>query len=286
MDDLTVLDDIKDRIHTIRGVQVMFDRDLAGLYGVETRVLNQVVKRNIERFPSDFMFQLTKDELKDWKSQIVISNKEIMGIRNLPFVFTEQGVSMLSGILKSKKAIEVNIKIIRTFVAMRRFISTNAQIFTRLDRTEIKLLEHEKNFEKVFKALETHEQKQGIFFDGQVFDAYSFVSDLIRSAKESILLVDNYVDDSVLTLFSKAGKKVKVKIYTKDVSKRLMLDVEKFNSQYGSLEIKEFNRSHDRFLIIDSEVYHFGASLKDIGKKWFAFSKFDVGSLRLLKRLS
>ena len=212
---------IKDKIYTIRGVQVMLDRDLAELYGVETRILNQVVKRNIKRFPKSFMFQLDKTELKNWKSQIVISNREIMGLRKIPYVFTEQGVSMLSGLLKSDIAIEVSIQIINTFVAMRKFISNNAQIFSRLENVEMKQITFEDktniNFNKVFDALETHKPQQRIFFDGQIFDSHKFVSDLINSAKKEIILIDNYVDYNTLLLFSEL-KNVEVIVYTKKIN--------------------------------------------------------------------
>ncbi len=268
----------------------MLDSNLADLYEVSVKVLNQVVKRNIERFPYDFMFQLNKIEFDFLRSQFVTANLKWSKKRFFPYVFTEQGVSMLAGILRSKQAVEVNILIVRAFVAMRRFISQNASIFSRIDDVERKQLTFQiktsKNFEKVFDALEINVPKQGIFFDGQIFDAYNFVSDLIRSAKKSIILIDNYVDDSVLTLFSKRTKNVEVIIYTKNVSETLRLDLEKFNSQYESIKVNKFDKSHDRFLIIDhDEVYHIGASLKDLGRKWFAFSKLDIESLDLIEKL-
>ncbi len=284
MTDLIVFN-IKNRIHTIRGVQVILDSDLAELYGVPVKALNQAVQRNILRFPKDFTFQINKEEFNFLRSQSVTANSNWSKKRFLPYAFTEQGVATLSSILKSDNAVKINIQIMRTFVAMRKFISKNAEMFFRLDNVERKQIEYDGKFEKVFDALETYEKKQGIFFDGQVFDAYTFVSDLVRSAKEFIILIDNYVDDSVLTLLSKKKVDIGVKIYTKDVSEQLILDVKKFNSQYKGLEIKKFKDSHDRFLIIDSQVYHFGASLKDLGKKWFAFTKLDVKSLELLKRL-
>ena len=284
---------IQRKIYTIRDVQVMLDRDLAAFYGVETKVLNQAVKRNIERFPQEFMFQLTKEELKNWKSQIVTSKREKMGLRKLPYVFTEQGVAMLSGILKSKTAVKMSIQIINAFVAMRRFIINNAQIFQRIDTVEKRQLNYEmttdERFEKVFDALQQNklEPKQGIFFDGQIFDAHKFVSDIIRKAEKSIVLIDNYIDDTVLDLFAKRKKNVTVTIYTANISKSLMTDIKKFNTQYPTIEVKEFKQSHDRFMIIDDEdVYHFGASLKDLGKKWFAFSKFDKAAVKLLEKLS
>ena len=283
---------IENKIYTIRGVQVMLDRDLAALYGVETRVLNQAVKRNVARFPESFMFQLTLAELDDWKSQVVISNKELMGLRKAPNAFTEQGVSMLSGVLKSDIAIQTSIEIINTFVKMRKFLTTNADLFKRIDLVEKRQLMYEiqtdKKFAKIFDALEdkTLKPKQGIFFDGQIFDAYVFVSGLIKSAKSSIVLIDNYVDESVLILLSKSDYNCKVTIYTKTLSKQLQLDLKKYNEQYPPIEIKTFKEAHDRFLIIDDKsVYHIGASLKDLGKKWFAFSKFDKEALKLLDKL-
>ena len=287
---------IKDKIHTIRGVQVILDRDLAELYEVETKYLNKMVKRNIERFPDSFMFQLTKNEerslrfqngtlynTEDLRSQnATITNKRGKHRKYLSYAFTEQGVAMLSGVLRSDKAVEVSIKIIEAFVAMRKFITKNAELFIRLDSVDRKLIEHDEKFEQVFDALEVQEPKQGVFFDGQIFDAYKFVSDLIRKAKKRIILIDNYVDDSVLTLFSKNN--VEVMIYTK-INKRLELDVKKFNSQYGKVILKDFNKSHDRFLIIDDCIYHFGASLKDLGKKWFAFSKLQKESFALLEMI-
>ena len=213
--------------------------------------------------------------------------------RYLPYVFTEQGVAMLSGVLKSNTAVQISIQIINAFVAMRKFISANAQIFHRLEGIEKKQIEYkvetDEKFERVFDAIEEKDikPKQGIFFDGQIFDAYQSVSDLIRSARKSIIVIDNYIDDAVLILLSKADKKVQITILTKTISQQLALDVKKYNEQYPAITIKEFPNSHDRFLIIDGKtVYHFGASLKDIGKKWFAFSKFDKDALKLLEKLA
>jgi hypothetical protein len=283
---------IQDKIYTLRDVQVMIDRDLAALYGVETRRLNEQVKRNIERFPREFMFQMTALELETWKSQIATSNKEIMGLRKLPYVFTEQGVSMLSSVLKSDTAIQTSIKIINTFVNMRKFLQNNANIFQRLYTIEANQfrykLESDEKFNKIFDAIENKSIKpnQGIFYDGQIFDAYVFVSDIIKNAKNSIILIDNYVDESVLTLLSKRDSKISATVYTKTLTKQLSLDLQRHNAQYPIIEIKEFDLSHDRFLIIDDhEVYHIGASLKDLGKKWFGFSKMDEKSLGILERL-
>lgn len=285
MNELTI-PDIKSKILTIRGVQVMIDRDLAQLYDIETRSLKQAVNRNKKRFPEDFMFVLNEEEIDFLVSQSVIPSKKHLGGAK-PYVFTEQGVSNLASILSSDKAIDINIYIMRAFVAMRKFISQNASIFQRLDRVELKQLEYDQKFNKVFQALETHEIKQGIFYDGQVFDAYTFVCDLVKNAKKEIVLIDNYIDESVLTLFSKRKKHVKICIYTKKISKQLKLDVDKFNEQHEAITVKEFNNAHDRFLIIDSkEVYHFGASLKDLGKKWFAFSKFEKEAIEMLSKLN
>jgi len=281
-------DKIKSKIYTFRGMQVMLDADLAVLYKVETRVLNQAVRRNIDRFPNDFMFQLNNEEFENWKSQMVISNYIKMGMRKKPLAFTEQGVAMLSGVLRSETAIRISIQIMQAFVAMRKFISSNAQIFYRLDAVERKQIEHDKRFEEIFDTIQSKSLKpeKGIFFDGQIFDSYKFVSDLIRTASKSIVLIDSYIDDSVLTLLSKRNKNVSTTIFTKEISKQLSLDLAKYNSQYPLIEIKEFQQSHDRFLIIDNqEVYHFGASLKDLGKKWFAFSKFDKEAFQLLDKL-
>ena len=219
MNELTVIDNqtIQDKIYTIRNVQVMVDRDLALLYGVETRRLNEQVKRNIERFPEEFMFQMTNDELENWKSQIATSNKEIMGLRKLPFVFTEQGVSMLSTVLKSQTAVQTSIQIIKSFVGMRKFLQNNASLFTRIDSIEKRQISYEiKNDTKVDAILNAIEekgtpQKQHIFYDGQIFDAYLFVSDIIKSAKSSIKLIDNYIDESTLVLFTKRDTKVNIK---------------------------------------------------------------------------
>ena len=278
--------EIQNKIFSLRNEQVMLDRDLAELYEVETRSLKQAVKRNIERFPDDFMFELTDKEIDFLVSQSVIPSKKYLG-GAVPFAFTEQGVSMLSSVLTSKIAIEVNIDIFRAFAKMRKFLLVNATIFQKFNYIEHKLLQHDKKFEKIFNTIESKKTnpKQGIFYNGQIFDAYLFVADLIKNAKKSIVLIDNYVDETVLTLFSK-NKKINVIIYTGNISKQLKLDLAKYNSQYKPIEIKKFNQAHDRFLIIDNkEIYHFGASLKDLGKKWFAFSKFDMEAIDILRKL-
>ena len=278
-------------IYTIRGVQVMLDRDLAHFYGIENRALKQAVKRNPARFPDDFMFELSDSEIELLVSQNVIPSKKHLGGAR-PYAFTEQGVASLSSVLQSESAIAINIQIMRAFVTMRRFIAANAQIFQRLDTVERKQIEYkadaDKNFEKIFNAIESKDirPKQGIFFNGQIFDAYRFVSDLFRTARKSIIIIDNYIDDTVLAHLTKRHENVTVTILTKSISKHLVLDVKKFNEQYPAIEIKEFNNAHDRFIIIDrNTVYHFGASLKDLGKKWFAFSKMDIGAVEMLGRL-
>ncbi|MBC8527103.1 MAG: ORF6N domain-containing protein [Candidatus Cloacimonetes bacterium] len=281
-------EEIQSLIYSIRGLQVMLDRNLAKLYNVETRVLNQAVKRNWGRFPVEFCFQLTDKEFEDWKSQIVMSNEDKMGLRRPPYAFTEQGVAMLSSVLHSETAIKVSIRIMNAFVGMRRFILSNAQVFQRLDTLELKQIETDNKVEKVLNALsETNiKPKQEIFFEGQIFDAHKFISDLIRSAKRSIILIDNYIDEGVLTLFTKRGKGVLLQIYTKKITRQLALDSDKFKKQYPPMKISEFGKSHDRFMIIDDKtVYHIGASLKDIGKKWFAFSKMDIEAVDMLEKL-
>jgi len=277
---------IQNLIYTIRGEQVMLDRDLANMYDVLTRNLNKAVKRNIDRFPKDFMFQLTKKEFEILKFQNGTSSWG--GRRKLPFVFTEQGVTTLSGVLKSKKAIEINIQIVRTFVSMRRFLSNNAQLFQRMGKVELKQLEQDSKINQVFNALEKKQitPTQGIIYNGQIFDAHSFISKIIKSAKKSIVIIDNYIDESVLTQLTKRSKNVAVKIYTKNISKQLKLDIEKFNKQYGNITVKIFNTIHDRFIIIDDcEIYRSGASLKDLGKKISTFSKFDKAGIKLLNKL-
>ena len=276
--------DIKDRIFTIRGMQVLLDSDLAELYGTETKYLNRAVKRNKDRFPETFMFQLTEDEFLRFQNG---TSRVHGGKRYLPFVFTEQGVSMLSSVIKSETAVKVSIRIMDTFVRMRRFIQNNADVFKRLDTLEIKQIETDEKIGKVLSALESKElkPKQGIFFDGQVFEAYKFLSDVVRTAEKSIVLIDNFIDDTVLTLFSKRKNGVTLKILTRKLDKKKILDIKKFNEQFPPAKIVEFNNSHDRFMIIDEkDLYHFGASLKDLGKKWFAFSKMDVEAVDMLRR--
>lgn len=279
---------IKSQIYTIKGKQVMKDRDLAVLYGVETKQLKRQVKRNISRFPESFCFFITDEEVQNLRCQSGTSSFEHGGSRYPTMVFTEVGVGMLSAVLHSDSAIKISIQIMEAFVEMRKQIANSALVFQRLDNVERKQIKADSNFEKLFAALESGDlkPKQGIFYDGQVFDAYVFVSDLIRSATQSLVLIDNYVDDTVLNLFVKRVKGVSLTIYTKDISRQLALDLKKHNAQYDAVVIKQFKAAHDRFLIIDGTVvYHIGASLKDLGLKWFAFSKMDISALDILSKL-
>ena len=277
---------IKDKIYTIRNLQVMLDKDLAELYGVKPIRLREQIKRNIARFPDDFMFQLSEDEVDLMVSQNAIPSRKHLG-GSLPLVFTEQGVSMLSSVLRSEIAVNISVQIIRVFVSMRKIISQNISMFERFERVEQRLTIHDKNFDRLFEALEDRslKAKQGIFYDGQIFDAYVFVNDLLKLATTEIILIDNYIDETVFTIFSKYPN-IKIKIFTQNISKQLKLDFEKYQKQYQNIELKEFKNSHDRFLIIDKKnIYHLGASLKDLGKKWFAFSKFEMNTFEVLARL-
>ena len=283
-DQLPEVINIQPMIRIIRERQVMLDSDLSALYGVETRRLNEQVKRNMERFPDDFMFQLNKDELDNLMSQNATSSWG--GTRKLPYAFTEQGIAMLSSVLKSKTAVEVNIRIMRAFISMRRFIATNAQLFERLETIEYHQLEMkqhqevtDKRIDEVFKRLDADVPPvQGI--------AYRFVSDLIRKAEQSVVLIDNYADDTVLTLLDKRKEGVSATIYTQRVSNQFQLDVDRHNAQYPLIEVKRFNKAHDRFLLIDNEVYHIGASIKDLGRKWFGFTLMrDITAIELINRI-
>ena len=275
---------IEPLIKVIRGQQVMLDKDLAMLYGVEVKVLNQAVKRNVERFPNDFRFQLTKEECL--RSQIVTLNeKQGKHLKYMPYAFTEQGVAMLSSVLRSQTAIEVNIQIMRAFVSMRHFMVNNASVFSRLETIEYHQLEmqqhlqeSDKRIEEVFRRLDegNAKPKQGVFYNGQVYDAYTFVSDLIKSAKKHIVLIDNYVDETVLTLLDKRDNNVSAIIYTLQISRQFQLDIDRHNAQYAPIDVETFRLSHDRFLCIDDDVYHIGASIKDLGKMWFGFSKMEI----------
>ncbi len=317
---LQPLENIENLIQVIRGKQVILDRDLARLYGVETKRLNEQVKRNLERFPEDFMFQLSKEEAELSRSQFATLNagNEILmsqfatssedsprsqfatlnargsNIKYLPYAFTENGIAMLSSVLRSPIAIATNIQIMRAFTAMRHFIAANAQVFQRLEvieHTQLSLAAHQeeadKKFEEIFRRLDDGSvtPKQGIFYDGQIFDAYVFITERVREAKRRIVLIDNYIDESVFTILDKRSKGVKAKVYTKNLTPQLALDLEKHNAQYAPIEVEPFDRSHDRFLCINDTVYHIGASLKDLGKKWFAFAKMELTTDELLTKI-
>ena len=283
-DRLVAVDNIEPLIKVIRGQQVMLDRDLATLYGVETKRLNEQVKRNMERFPERFRFQLTKEEM----NELVTNCDRFNSLKHSTvrsYAFTEQGVAMLSTVLRSETSIRVSIRIMDAFVAMRRFMVTNAEVFQRLSTMEYHQLEmqqhmqeSDKRIEEVFRRLDegNAKPKQGVFYNGQIYDAYTFVSDLIKSAKRRIILIDNYVDETVLTLLDKRGEGVSAVIYTQQISRQFQLDIDRHNAQYAPVDVETFRLTHDRFLCIDDDVYHIGASIKDLGKKWFGFSKMEI----------
>ena len=272
--------DVKSLIHVIRGKQVMLDSDLAMLYQVETKVFNQSVTRNIERFPENFRFQLTKEEYDALRSQNATSNGR-GGRRYLPFAFTEQGIAMLSGVLRSDVAVQVSIRIMNIFVEMRHFIANNALLFEKVSDIELKQLEYQKStderFDKVFKYIEDHaESEQKVFFDGQIYDAFSLITSIVKKAQKEIVLIDGYVDVDTLNILAKKNTGVDVKIYTYASAQLTNRDVTTFNSQYPTLTVKKTQVFHDRFIILDGKTaYHVGASIKDAGKKCFGISLID-----------
>ena len=271
--------DIKNLICTIRGKQVMIDTDVAILYQCETKYVNRVVKRNIERFPEEFCFQLTEEEYQNLRCQFVTSssNQNYGGRRYMPYVFTEQGIAMLSALLNSEIAIKVSINIMKAFIEMRKFIISNDQVFERLTNIEYELLEHNKKFDLMFNELQKDESfRQKIFFEGQIWDSYSLIIDIIKNAKKKILIIDNYIDDSVLKMLVKKNKGVEVVILTSEKSNISKLDIQKFNKEYPILKVAKSNKFHDRFIVIDNkELYHCGASIKDLGKKCFGINKIE-----------
>lgn len=288
--EIITTNDIECKILNIRNLQVMIDRDLAFFYEVKPIRLREQLKRNPNRFPSDFFFQLNRNEVDYLVSQNAIPSIQSLG-GSLPYAFTEQGVAAVSAVLKSEKAAEVSINIIRTFVAMRKFLLTNAQVFQRLESLEIKQIGNDDKFERIFDALDNKEKSktQGIFFDGQIYDAYSFVIDLIRKAEKEIILIDGYVDKEVLDMLSKKHSNVYVILYTLPNANINKTDVKRFNAQYPTLKEYRTTKVHDRYLIIDNkELYTIGASLKDLGKKCFSFTKMQEDSLiaELLNRLN
>ena len=284
---------LKRMIYTIRGVQVMLDSDLAEMYQVETKVFNQAVKRNIERFPEEFCFRITTEEYDTLRSQIVTS-KEKGGRRYLPYVFTEQGIAMLSAVLRSDVAIKVSIRIMNTFVEMRRFMANNSLVLSRINEMEVKQRLYQRDtdekFDKVFRYISEHEEvSQKIFFEGQIYDAFSLLTDLVSKAEKEIVLIDNYVDTGTLNILAKKREKVTVRIYTVKKTKLSATDIGNFNKQYPSLELHYTGEFHDRFLIVDGTLaYHIGASLKDAGKKCFAINRIeDIANIKdILNRLS
>lgn len=287
--------EIKSLIYEIRGKQVILDSDVARFYDYETKKINQTVKRNIKRFPEEFCFQLTNEEMTSMnlRSQNVTSNLEknnsYGGRRYLPYVFTEQGIAMLSGLLKNDIAIEISIKIMKAFVEMRKFISVNNNIFEKViileNMVSTKFLEHDRKFEELFNLLQKDKEfNQKIFFEGQIYDSYSLLIDIIKDATKEIIIIDNYADKTILDLLSKKNDNVEVTIITSKNSKLLNLDIIKFNDQYPKLKIEYSSEFHDRFIIIDSNIiYHCGASLKDLGKKTFGINKIE--DKRLLEKV-
>jgi len=309
---LDTLQEIEDRIFTIRGVQVMIDRDLAEIYEVETRVINQAVKRNSERFPERYMFQLTKEEqqyydslrsqfvilknneepsrsqiatLDNLKSQIVTSSMRGKHSKYNSFAFTEQGVSMLASVLKSETAVQTSIKIIDAFVAMRHFMQKNAKLFVEIDnikqhliQTDVHLNENDKKIEQVLTLLEKNheEDKQRLFFEGQIYDAFSFMVSLVQKAEKEIILIDNYAGVRTLDVLSKKKENVDVQLFTSKKAKIAQSDIDKFNAQYPTITLNYTDTFHDRFLIIDSSTaYSIGSSVKDAGKRCFAVTQIN-----------
>ena len=268
--------DIQNMIYTFRGKQVMIDRDLASLYQVQTKRLNEQVKRNSGRFPAEFCFKLSDKE----KDELVANCDRFKTLKHSssnPYAFTEQGIAMLSAVLKSDIAVEVSIKIMNSFVKMRKFLLSNKEMFARLDRVELKQLETDQKLEKVFNYIATNtEVKQNIFFDGQIYDAFSFIVGLVQKAKKEIILIDNYVDVHTLNILCKKDKGVDIIVATAGKGSLSTKDITKFNAQYPKLLVKTTTDFHDRFLIIDkTEVYHIGASIKDAGKKSFGITKIE-----------
>lgn len=284
---------VQEKIYNIRGVQVMLDSDLAELYEVSTKRLNEQVKRNIERFPDEFMFRMTANELQSLRSQFAtLKTGRGTHRKYLAYAFTEQGVAMLSSVLSSKTAIKVNIQIIKTFVNIRKAIFSNTLILDRVNSIEQKQLKTDVKVDSILNAIENKniQIKPKIFFNGKVFDAHVLLSKLIKKAKKDIVLIDNYIDESILALLTKRKKICRATIYTQSMSKALKLDLEKHNQQHPEIKMQIFKKSHDRFLILDKkEVYLIGTSLKDLGKKISTISKLEMPAgpiLKTLKQLS
>jgi hypothetical protein len=283
---------IENRIILIRGKQVIIDSELAKLYAVETRALKQAVQRNVNRFPEEFMIRLTLEETIASRSQIVTLNDSSKGrgsnTKYAALAFTEQGVAMLSAVLKSDLAVAVSIEIMQVFVHLKNRLYQGDFLLRRLDALEMRIDNHDLKIDKLMRktAAELQPKQHGIFFENQIFDAYLFFNGLIRRAKRSIVLIDNYVDETVLIQLSKRNKNVLARIYTSRITPVLKLDLQKHNSQFERIELRRLTQVHDRFLLIDSqELYHIGASVKDLGKKWFAFSKMAMDAGEMLLRL-
>lgn len=280
---------IKNMIYTVRSRQVMLDSDLAKLYGVETKVLNQAVSRNSKRFPERFCFRITREEAEELRSQIVTLHpkldKQDTWWRYMPRVFTEQGVSMLSAVLRSDTAIDVSVRIMDAFVEMRHFIASNMAMFEQIRAVELKQLKYQKatdeRFERIFAYMEAHKTpNQKVFFEGQVYDAFELLISLIQRAKHKIILIDGYVDTGTLNILAKKMPEVTVTIWTDPRTRLTKRDIKTFNTQYPTLEIRHTASFHDRFLILDDATgYLIGASLKDAGKKSFAVAQIEDVSI-------
>ena len=280
--------DIESLILTIRGQQVLIDRDLAGLYGVETKRLNEQVKRNKERFPADFCFQLNELEFGNWRSQFATSNSDKMGVRRAPYAYTEQGVAMLASVLKSETAILASVKIVRAFVAMRRFLIQNANILMRIANLEKHQIETDEKIDAILDKMEENSPKllpEAVFPTGCVWDAWTYVSDLVRSAQHRVILIDNFVDDRVLSMLTKRTDGVSATIHTR-YNEQFLTDLKKHNAQYPEIQFVQLShRNHDRFLIIDDKVYFLGASLKDMGTGLCAVSEMSIAPETILELL-
>ena len=270
---------LKKMIYIVRGKQVMLDSDVARLFEYQTKDLNRNVKNNIERFPEYYCFQLIEEEYKSLRCKNFTLKESGRGKHRkyMPYVFTEHGITMLAGLLKSNIAVDISIKIVNTFIEMKNFFTNNGQILDRLVNLEYKQLENEKNFSKVFDMLNSKKDiKQKIFFEGQIWDSYSLIVDIIKKANNKITIIDNYVDDSILKMLSKKKNNVEVVILTSEKNNILKLDIQKFNKEYPILKLARTNKFHDRFIIIDNnELYHLGASIKDLGKKCFGINKIE-----------
>ena len=285
--ELKIVESIRDHVYMLRGEQVMIDSDLADIYGYELKAMNQQVRRNIDRFPEDFMFQMTRDEVDLVKSQFVTSRENTFfsgqggGRRKLPYAFTEQGIYMLATVLKGELATKQSIFIMRAFKEMRHFIANNALMFEKINSIELKQLEYQKDadekFGRIFEYMANHEEdNKKIFYDGQIFDAFSFLADIIGHAKKEIILIDGYIDVITLNILAKKNAGVNVFAYTLPSTRITAQDINNFNAQYPMLTVKKTIAFHDRFLIIDGvEGYHIGASLKDAGKKCFGMNKIE-----------